>query len=47
MSEDSSNPAPPARDVFVSYASPDVAIADAVVANLEQQRIRCWIAHGM
>jgi hypothetical protein len=31
-------------DVFISYASPDKAIADAVCAAMEAQRIRCWIA---
>jgi TolB-like protein/Flp pilus assembly protein TadD len=31
-------------DVFVSYASRDVAVADAVVATLERQGLRCWIA---
>jgi TolB-like protein len=31
-------------DVFVSYASPDVAIANAIVENLEQRGIRCWMA---
>ena len=36
--------APAARDVFVSYASQDAAIANAVVENLERQGIRCWIA---
>ena len=31
-------------DVFISYASQDAAVANAVVAALEQQGIRCWIA---
>ena len=31
-------------DVFLSYASQDAAVADAVVAVLESQGIRCWIA---
>jgi TolB-like protein len=30
--------------VFVSYASQDAAVADAVVASLEKLGIRCWIA---
>jgi len=30
--------------VFVSYASADVATADAVVAILERQGVMCWIA---
>jgi TolB-like protein/Tfp pilus assembly protein PilF len=30
--------------VFISYASPDVAIANSLVEELEQQGIRCWIA---
>ncbi len=33
-----------AHDVFVSYANEDKATADALVATLEQQQIRCWIA---
>ena len=30
--------------VFISYASRDVAIADAVVATLERHGVACWIA---
>jgi TIR domain len=30
--------------VFISYASQDAATANAVVENLEQHRIKCWIA---
>jgi succinyl-CoA synthetase alpha subunit len=30
--------------VFVSYASKDVAIADAIVEALERQGLKCWIA---
>src|ERR1700688_4333127 len=30
--------------VFVSYASRDVAVADAVVAALERHGVGCWIA---
>jgi len=30
--------------VFISYASADAAIADAVVAILERQGVMCWIA---
>jgi serine/threonine-protein kinase len=33
-----------ARDVFVSYASHDAAVANAVVAALERNGVRCWIA---
>jgi len=33
-----------AHDVFVSYSSKDKPIADAVVAGLENNSIRCWIA---
>lgn len=32
------------RDVFVSYASQDTAVANAVVAALERNGLRCWIA---
>src|SRR5580658_8669302 len=31
-------------DVFLSYASQDAAVADTVVAVLESEGIRCWIA---
>lgn len=34
----------PSSDVFVSYASQDAAIADAVVAALERNGVACWIA---
>lgn len=33
-----------ARSVFISYASADVDVAEAVCAALEQDGIRCWIA---
>jgi TolB-like protein len=32
------------RDVFVSYASQDVVVANAVVVALERVQITCWIA---
>ncbi|MHB8476761.1 MAG: TIR domain-containing protein [Steroidobacteraceae bacterium] len=32
------------KDVFVSYASQDAAVANSVVEALERQGIRCWIA---
>jgi len=44
MSEDSANQARAGRDVFVSYASQDAAIADAIVVTLEKNGIECWIA---
>ena len=44
MSEDPANQAIAGRDVFVSYASQDAAVANSVVEYLEQQGIRCWIA---
>jgi hypothetical protein len=31
-------------DIFISYASQDATLADAVVAALEGQRLKCWIA---
>jgi TolB-like protein len=43
----SSSPAdrpPLSKDVFISYASQDAAVANAVVDALEKQGIRCWIA---
>jgi len=36
---------PKPRDVFLSYASPDQAIADAACAALEAAGVACWIAH--
>jgi hypothetical protein len=33
-----------AHDVFISYASPDRHVANAVCARLEQAAVRCWIA---
>ena len=33
-----------AHDVFISYSSRDKAVADAVCANLESRKVRCWIA---
>jgi TolB-like protein len=35
---------PLSKDVFVSYASQDAAVANSVVEALERQGIRCWIA---
>lgn len=32
------------HDVFVSYASQDASIANAIVAALERNGLRCWIA---
>ena len=32
------------HDVFISYAHEDKAIADAICAKLEENKIRCWIA---
>jgi TolB-like protein/Flp pilus assembly protein TadD len=40
----SSEGSPSVRDVFVSRASHDAAIANAVVENLERHGIKCWIA---
>jgi TolB-like protein/cytochrome c-type biogenesis protein CcmH/NrfG len=34
----------PAKDVFISYASPDKAVADAVCGALEVAGVPCWIA---
>jgi hypothetical protein len=30
--------------VFISYASQDAAVANAIVENLEQQGLKCWLA---
>lgn len=35
---------PGAPDVFISYASQDAAIADAIVSVLERRGLKCWIA---
>jgi hypothetical protein len=32
------------KDVFLSYSSSDKAAAETVLAGLEGQGIRCWIA---
>ena len=34
----------PVSDVFVSYASQDVAVANTIVGALETHGIKCWIA---
>ena len=34
----------PGRDVFISYASQDAAVANELVETLERHSIRCWIA---
>jgi len=44
MTEESSTPGTSTSDVFVSYASQDKVVADAVVEALEKHGIRCWIA---
>lgn len=37
-------PVVPPFDAFVSYSSKDKAVADAVVATLEADGVRCWVA---
>jgi TIR domain len=32
------------QDVFISYASPNKDVADAVCAALEAAGVKCWIA---
>ena len=46
MAEGSANSKKSGRvpDVFISYASQDAATADAVVAALEGDGIKCWVA---
>jgi TolB-like protein len=44
MTQDSTNETSSGRDVFVSYASQDAAVANSVVENLEKQGLRCWMA---
>ncbi len=44
MNQDSANQTASGRDVFVSYASHDAAVANSVVEHLEGKGIKCWIA---
>ena len=44
MTEESSTQITPVSDVFVSYASQDVAVANNIVEALETHGIMCWIA---
>jgi TolB-like protein/Flp pilus assembly protein TadD len=44
MNQDSTNQTTAVREVFVSYASQDAAIAQKVCSSLETAGIRCWIA---
>ena len=44
MTEASPTQPTPGSDVFISYASPDAAVANALVEALEQRGIKCWIA---
>lgn len=44
MTNSENNTSHSSHDVFVSYSVEDKPIADALVATLEANRIRCWIA---
>jgi adenylate cyclase len=44
MTEEPANQTALGHDVFVSYASQDAAIANALVENLERHGCKCWIA---
>ncbi len=44
MTDESSNQTVSSSDVFVSYASADAAVANSIVADLEKQGVRCWMA---
>lgn len=44
MSLMATGPQVPPYDAFISYSSKDKAIADAVVATLEADGVRCWVA---
>ncbi len=44
VTQDSANQTTSGRDVFVSYASQDVAVANSIVEHLEAQGVKCWIA---
>ena len=43
-SETEAQPSGADAPVFISYASQDAAVANALVENLEQHGIKCWIA---
>jgi TolB-like protein/Flp pilus assembly protein TadD len=44
MTEASPTQATPTSEVFISYASQDKAVADAIVEALEKAGLKCWIA---
>jgi len=44
MTADSPTQGTPGSEVFVSYASQDTAVANAIVEALERNGLRCWIA---
>jgi TolB-like protein len=44
MTENSPNQTSSGHDVFVSYASQDVAVANSIVETLESQGVKCWLA---
>jgi TolB-like protein/Tfp pilus assembly protein PilF len=44
MTNDPPTQATPGSDVFISYASQDAAVANAIVHTLEHAGLRCWIA---
>ncbi len=44
MTHDAPHKRASSSDVFVSYASPDAAVANCIVENLEQHGLKCWIA---
>ena len=44
MSQEPANQLGLGSDVFVSYASQDVAVANSIVESIEAQGLKCWIA---
>jgi hypothetical protein len=44
VTDDSAIKSTSGSDVFVSYASQDVAVANSVVEHLEGQGLKCWMA---
>jgi TolB-like protein len=44
MTEASPTPSVPNSEVFISYASQDKPVADAIVEALERAGLKCWIA---
>jgi TolB-like protein/Flp pilus assembly protein TadD len=44
MNQEPANQGSSGRDVFISYASLDTAVANSIVESLESQGLKCWMA---